>query len=58
MHNPQANISIRLDSQEETTLLQFGRVFTYLKYFDATMHNICKIGAKYERWPTIKQILE
>ena len=32
MHYQQANISIRLDSQEETTSRDVARFFTYLKY--------------------------
>ena len=50
MHYQQANISIRLDSQEETTVLQFGRFFTYLISTWSNNGKYVIIGAKYEIW--------
>ena len=47
MQYAHANISIRLDSQEETALLECGRFFTYLIYLEQQCIIYVILGAKY-----------
>ncbi len=53
MQHSQANVSIRLDSQEETTSGDVARFFKYLIYIWSNYGTYVILGAnfaKYERW--------
>ena len=56
MQDTCAYISIRLDSQEETTSPEFGQFFTYLRYTWSNNAKYVILGAKYERQYTTKTV--